>query len=58
MSNLYSVLLARFHLFPAVKTHGMSAIPRLALFTSAHVHDLIIVSSTLTGHAVTVPLTQ
>uniref|UniRef100_A0A9R1SPS4 Glutamate decarboxylase 3 n=2 Tax=Cyprinus carpio TaxID=7962 RepID=A0A9R1SPS4_CYPCA len=42
MSNLYSVLLARFHLFPVVKTHGMSAIPRLALFTSAHVHNLII----------------
>ncbi|TRY84134.1 hypothetical protein DNTS_026034 [Danionella cerebrum] len=38
MSNLYSVLLARFHLFPAVKTHGMSAIPHLALFTSAHSH--------------------
>uniref|UniRef100_A0A8C1YWV3 Zgc:163121 n=1 Tax=Cyprinus carpio TaxID=7962 RepID=A0A8C1YWV3_CYPCA len=49
MSNLYSVLLARFHLFPVVKTHGMSAIPRLALFTSAHVHNLIIVSSTLSG---------
>lgn len=58
MSNLYSVLLARFHLFPVVKTQGMSAIPRLALFTSAHVHNLIIVSSTLSGHAVAVPLTQ
>uniref|UniRef100_A0A8C1LP27 Zgc:163121 n=1 Tax=Cyprinus carpio TaxID=7962 RepID=A0A8C1LP27_CYPCA len=53
MSNLYSVLLARFHLFPAVKTHGMSVIPRLALFTSEHVHDFIIVSSTLSGRAVT-----
>lgn len=58
MSNLYSVLLARFHFFPAVKTHGMSAIPRLALFTSAHVHDLIIVTSTLSRRAVTVLLTQ
>lgn len=58
MSNLYSVLLARFHLFPVVKTHGMCAIPRLALFTSAHVHDLITVSSTLSRRAVTVQLTQ
>ncbi|KAI2667602.1 Glutamate decarboxylase 1 [Labeo rohita] len=49
MSNLYSVLLARFHLFPAVKTHGMSAIPRLALFTSAHSHYSIKKSASVLG---------
>uniref|UniRef100_A0A673MM83 Zgc:163121 n=1 Tax=Sinocyclocheilus rhinocerous TaxID=307959 RepID=A0A673MM83_9TELE len=49
MSNLYSVLLARFHLFPAVKTHGMSAIPRLALFTSAHSHYSIKKSAAVLG---------
>jgi hypothetical protein len=37
MSNLYSVLLARYHFFPEVKTKGMTALPRLILFTSAHV---------------------
>uniref|UniRef100_A0A9R1SEB4 Glutamate decarboxylase 3 n=3 Tax=Cyprinus carpio TaxID=7962 RepID=A0A9R1SEB4_CYPCA len=49
MSNLYSVLLARFHLFPVVKTHGMSAIPRLALFTSAHSHYSIKKSAAVLG---------
>ncbi|KAG1969896.1 glutamate decarboxylase 1 [Pimephales promelas] len=49
MSNLYSVLLARFHFFPAVKTLGMSAIPRLALFTSAHSHYSIKKSAAVLG---------
>uniref|UniRef100_A0A8C2L250 Zgc:163121 n=1 Tax=Cyprinus carpio TaxID=7962 RepID=A0A8C2L250_CYPCA len=49
MSNLYSVLLARFHLFPVVKTQGMSAIPRLALFTSAHSHYSIKKSAAVLG---------
>uniref|UniRef100_A0A8C1LP00 Zgc:163121 n=1 Tax=Cyprinus carpio TaxID=7962 RepID=A0A8C1LP00_CYPCA len=49
MSNLYSVLLARFHLFPAVKTHGMSVIPRLALFTSEHSHYSIKKSAAVLG---------
>ncbi|MBN3313123.1 DCE1 decarboxylase, partial [Atractosteus spatula] len=38
ISNLYSVLLARYHFFPEVKTKGMAAVPRLALFTSEHSH--------------------
>ncbi|XP_065132476.1 glutamate decarboxylase 1 isoform X1 [Paramisgurnus dabryanus] len=48
-SNLYSVLLARFHHFPAVKTHGMHAIPRLAMFTSAHSHYSIKKSAATLG---------
>ena len=40
MSNLYSMLLARYHFFPEVKTAGMYALPPLALFTSAHVSSL------------------
>ncbi|XP_066508180.1 glutamate decarboxylase 1-like [Hoplias malabaricus] len=38
MSNLYSLLLSRYHFFPEVKTAGMHALPPLALFTSAHSH--------------------
>ena len=32
-----SMLVARYALYPDVKTKGMSALPRLALFTSEHV---------------------
>ncbi|XP_043921106.1 glutamate decarboxylase 1-like isoform X2 [Protopterus annectens] len=38
ISNLYSVLLARYKHFPEVKTKGMGAIPTLVLFTSEHSH--------------------
>ncbi|KAL4657159.1 glutamate decarboxylase 1-like [Arapaima gigas] len=38
MSNLYSILLARYKFFPEVKLRGMAAIPKLALFTSEHSH--------------------
>lgn len=46
ISNLYSILLARYHYFPQVKTEGMQALPRLAMFTSAHVsvHDSTLLS--------------
>ncbi|KAG7221024.1 hypothetical protein INR49_031195 [Caranx melampygus] len=36
ISNLYSILVARYHFYPEVKTIGMGALPRLALFTSEH----------------------
>uniref|UniRef100_A0A4W4DMR9 Glutamate decarboxylase 3 n=1 Tax=Electrophorus electricus TaxID=8005 RepID=A0A4W4DMR9_ELEEL len=49
MSNLYSVLLARYHFFPHVKTEGMHALPRLALFTSAHSHYSIKKSAVTLG---------
>ncbi|KAJ8337024.1 hypothetical protein SKAU_G00382440 [Synaphobranchus kaupii] len=38
MSNLYSLLLARYNLYPEVKMTGMSNLPRMALFTSEHSH--------------------
>ncbi|PIO41233.1 hypothetical protein AB205_0131940, partial [Aquarana catesbeiana] len=38
ISNLYSVLVARYKFFPIVKTKGMAALPRIVLFTSEHSH--------------------
>jgi len=40
ISNMYSVMVARYKYFPEVKTKGMSAAPRLVLFTSEHVSSL------------------
>lgn len=37
MSNLNSVLLARYHFFPEVKKKGMVVLPELAMLTSSHV---------------------
>ena len=34
---MYSVMIARYKFFPEVKTKGMTAAPRLVLFTSEHV---------------------
>jgi hypothetical protein len=34
---MYSVMTARYKFFPEVKTKGMTAAPRLVLFTSEHV---------------------
>ncbi|XP_030629393.1 glutamate decarboxylase 1 [Chanos chanos] len=49
MSNLYSVLLARFHRFPEVKTKGMNGLPRLVLFTSEHSHYSVKSSAAVLG---------
>uniref|UniRef100_A0A4W5PY44 Glutamate decarboxylase 1b n=1 Tax=Hucho hucho TaxID=62062 RepID=A0A4W5PY44_9TELE len=38
ISNMYSVMIARYKYFPEVKTKGMSAAPRLVLFTSELSH--------------------
>ncbi|XP_073534745.1 glutamate decarboxylase 1-like isoform X2 [Phyllobates terribilis] len=38
ISNLYSILIARYKFFPIVKTKGMAALPRIVLFTSEHSH--------------------
>ncbi|XP_076158839.1 glutamate decarboxylase 1b [Alosa pseudoharengus] len=38
ISNMYSVMVARYKYFPEIKTKGMSAGPRLVLFTSEHSH--------------------
>ncbi|TNN27851.1 Glutamate decarboxylase 1 [Liparis tanakae] len=37
ISNLYSILVARYHFYPEVKTRGMGVLPQLALFTSEQV---------------------
>ncbi len=37
ISNMYSILVARYHFYPEVKTRGMGALPQLVLFTSEHV---------------------
>ncbi|KAF3698857.1 Glutamate decarboxylase 1 [Channa argus] len=38
ISNLYSILVARYYFYPEVKTRGMGVLPQLALFTSEHSH--------------------
>ncbi|XP_053106543.1 glutamate decarboxylase 1-like isoform X2 [Hemicordylus capensis] len=38
ISNLYSVLVARYKRFPEIKTKGMAALPDIALFVSEHSH--------------------
>uniref|UniRef100_A0AAY4E888 Glutamate decarboxylase 1a n=1 Tax=Denticeps clupeoides TaxID=299321 RepID=A0AAY4E888_9TELE len=47
ISNMYSVMVARYKYFPEVKTKGMSAAPRLVLFTSEHIRKkrLVIITS-------------
>lgn len=49
ISNLYSILLARYHFYPEVKTKGMSCLPRLALFTSEHSHYSVKKSAAVLG---------
>ncbi|XP_028986654.1 glutamate decarboxylase 1 isoform X2 [Betta splendens] len=49
ISNLYSILVARYHFYPEVKTRGMRALPRLALFTSEHSHYSIKKSAAVLG---------
>ena len=39
IANMYGLMLGRYHRFPEVKTDGMQALPRLVVFTSAHVSD-------------------
>lgn len=49
ISNLYSVLLARYYFYPEVKTKGMTALPRLTLFTSEHSHYSVKKSAAVLG---------
>lgn len=41
ISNMYAMLLARYKMFPEVKEKGMSAVPKLAAFTSENVRTFI-----------------
>uniref|UniRef100_A0A8C2J9L6 Glutamate decarboxylase 1 n=1 Tax=Cyprinus carpio TaxID=7962 RepID=A0A8C2J9L6_CYPCA len=45
ISNMYSVMVARYKHYPEVKIKGMTAAPRLVLFTSEHVGHLLTLSS-------------
>ncbi|XP_035527388.1 glutamate decarboxylase 1 [Morone saxatilis] len=49
ISNLYSIVLARYHFYPEVKTRGMGALPQLALFTSEHSHYSVKKSAAVLG---------
>ncbi|XP_071392249.1 glutamate decarboxylase 1 [Centroberyx affinis] len=49
ISNMYSILVARYHFYPEVKTKGMGALPQLALFTSEHGHYSVKKSAAVLG---------
>ncbi|XP_061652578.1 glutamate decarboxylase 1 [Phyllopteryx taeniolatus] len=49
ISNLYSMLVARYYFYPEVKTRGMGAVPHLALFTSEHSHYSVKKSAAVLG---------
>ncbi|XP_028991616.1 glutamate decarboxylase 1-like isoform X1 [Betta splendens] len=49
ISNMYSVMIARYKFFPEVKTKGMAAAPRLVLFTSELSHYSIKKASAALG---------
>uniref|UniRef100_A0A7N6ACQ9 Glutamate decarboxylase 1 n=1 Tax=Anabas testudineus TaxID=64144 RepID=A0A7N6ACQ9_ANATE len=49
ISNMYSVMIARYKFFPEVKTKGMAAAPRLILFTSELSHYSIKKASAALG---------
>uniref|UniRef100_A0A8C5GGR0 Glutamate decarboxylase 1-like n=1 Tax=Gouania willdenowi TaxID=441366 RepID=A0A8C5GGR0_GOUWI len=49
ISNLYSILVARYRVCPEVKTKGMGALPPLALFTSEHSHYSVKKSAAVLG---------
>uniref|UniRef100_A0AAR2LR88 Glutamate decarboxylase 1 n=1 Tax=Pygocentrus nattereri TaxID=42514 RepID=A0AAR2LR88_PYGNA len=49
ISNMYSVMVARYKHYPEVKTKGMTAAPRLVLFTSEHSHYSIKKASAVLG---------
>uniref|UniRef100_A0A8C4GPB1 Glutamate decarboxylase like 1 n=1 Tax=Dicentrarchus labrax TaxID=13489 RepID=A0A8C4GPB1_DICLA len=49
MSNMYAVNLARYHHFPDIKEAGLSAVPRLVMFTSQECHYSISKAAALMG---------
>ncbi|MEJ1278225.1 glutamic acid decarboxylase 2 [Cricetulus griseus] len=46
ISNMYSIMAARYKYFPEVKTKGMAAVPKLVLFTSEHGYVPLYVNAT------------
>ncbi|XP_078395771.1 glutamate decarboxylase 1-like [Cetorhinus maximus] len=49
MSNLYSILVARYKRFPEVKTQGVASLPRMVLFTSELSHYSIMKAAGVLG---------
>nr|XP_061784829.1 glutamate decarboxylase 1-like isoform X5 [Nerophis lumbriciformis] len=49
ISNMYSLLVARYYFYPEVKTKGMRALPELVLFTSQHSHYSLVKSAAVLG---------
>ncbi|GCB76622.1 hypothetical protein scyTo_0016586, partial [Scyliorhinus torazame] len=49
MSNLYSILVARYKRFPEVKTQGVASLPRMVLFTSELSHYSILKAAGVLG---------
>ncbi|GAA6217521.1 acidic amino acid decarboxylase GADL1 isoform X1 [Lates japonicus] len=49
MSNMYAVNLARYHHYPHIKELGLSAAPRLVIFTSRECHYSISKAAALLG---------
>nr|XP_033790915.1 glutamate decarboxylase 1-like [Geotrypetes seraphini] len=49
ISNLYSLLVARYKYFPEVKTKGMMALPNIVLFVSEHSHYSLEKASAVLG---------
>uniref|UniRef100_A0A4W4EFM0 Glutamate decarboxylase 1b n=1 Tax=Electrophorus electricus TaxID=8005 RepID=A0A4W4EFM0_ELEEL len=49
ISNMYSVMIARYKYFPEIKTKGMCAAPRLVLFTSENSHYSIMKAGAALG---------
>ncbi|KAM4623669.1 glutamate decarboxylase 1 [Polymixia lowei] len=49
ISNMYSILVARYHFYPDVKTKGLGAAPQLVLFTSEHSHYSVKKSAAVLG---------
>uniref|UniRef100_A0A671VMA6 Glutamate decarboxylase 3 n=1 Tax=Sparus aurata TaxID=8175 RepID=A0A671VMA6_SPAAU len=49
ISNLYSILVARYHFYPEVKTRGMGVLPQLGIFTSEHSHYSVKKSAAVLG---------
>ncbi|KAL7984570.1 hypothetical protein Chor_003140 [Crotalus horridus] len=49
ISNLYSVLVARYKYYPEIKTKGMAALPEIILFISEHSHYSIKKAAAVAG---------
>ncbi|XP_039212180.1 glutamate decarboxylase 1-like isoform X2 [Crotalus tigris] len=49
ISNLYSVLVARYKYYPEIKTKGMAALPEIIMFISEHSHYSIKKAAAVVG---------